>query len=1094
MRNTTYINAGAGSGKTYTLTHLLSEKLSANGGQLQPSQVILTTFTELAADEFREKARRALLSENNVEAASQMDSATMGTVHAVAFGFVRKFWYLLDYGANVQPITKTDEDYYMSQSLERIVSDGKHEDDLKNFRRFRDYYDIQEKDGKPDLFFWKKILHDVVEKMEYYNIDGVDTSIKRSIETLKSVFNEVEFTPEVRDGLLKYLSRYSMYVQTRNTEAARKQASAIEPFLKNGFDNIHKLSSVVSKLRDSPVGGSTSIEGACPGYTEFMKTANSLYASRSELKVLEPYVKSIFHMAMDWRTDFMAYKKRNHIISYNDMELLFLHLLETEDEVKEYVRSHYRLVLVDEFQDSNPIQLKIFNRLSELVAEEGGHSYWVGDPKQAIYGFRGADIELVNSVAGCFRFYDDAEIHAEEGENRLGSGRLTESWRSRAGLVNLTNSVFTGPFGRQGIKERLICLSPHTPQDTLAGNPFLGIWKSGEGRKENRYKCLALGVKKLIESGTHVHHGLQEEGAEPIQYKDVAILCRANDDCAVLISSLRTLGLPVSGAETDILSRVEVQFVVTLLRTIQDPRNKSTIADLRRLLLGESTENILKDRIAYLAGLPNAEGQEVEPEDDWCADAEWLKELSLRISEYKHLSISDMVRTIVYESNLPALCAKWGDPETRRQNLTTLQQMADDYDRRCLQMGFGSSINGFIDYLNSVEPDKNRDNQSNTVKVVTYHASKGLEWPVVVLTGLEKNSLKVATLIKRGVMTVRECVLKDAASREDPFAKSYFLHYFPNMVNSNSDPAPILTDRIVNMDMFKQQQKRVLNEECHLLYVGVTRAKDYLYTFAQAGKKLVWLSNIGIADSTAENPWVKAEFRTVAEDLRLPTDEDIPNVSKTFEMVVKPHQHTDNRATRYLSPSKLQDFEGYRSHRAWTETGYSISTAGWNADYDKIGSCIHDIFAVYRQGEETFNRDAAVRVIAGYGLANLLSGHIDAILASAQWLYATLQEKYPELTLDGILREYPFIRTLENGQTLRGEMDLVWTYVAADGNKHAILVDYKTFPGVDLNAHTPKYYAQLSAYAAALESEGVMVDEALVYYPVHGIIHELVKE
>jgi hypothetical protein len=54
-------------------------------------------------------------------------------------------------------------------------------------------------------------------------------------------------------------------------------------------------------------------------------------------------------------------------------------------------------------------------------------------------------------------------------------------------------------------------------------------------------------------------------------------------------------------------------------------------------------------------------------------------------------------------------------------------------------------------------------------------------------------------------------------------------------------------------------------------------------------------------------------------------------------------------------------------------------------------------------------------------------------------------------------------------------------------------VDYKTFPGVDLNAHTPQYYAQLSAYASALADEGIQVDAALIYYPVHGTIHKLVK-
>ena len=93
MRNVTYINAGAGSGKTYTLTKKLAEKLSEkdeNGKSvIMPSQVILTTFTELAAAEFREKARVQILEKGNFSAAAQMDSAAIGTVHSVALQFIK---------------------------------------------------------------------------------------------------------------------------------------------------------------------------------------------------------------------------------------------------------------------------------------------------------------------------------------------------------------------------------------------------------------------------------------------------------------------------------------------------------------------------------------------------------------------------------------------------------------------------------------------------------------------------------------------------------------------------------------------------------------------------------------------------------------------------------------------------------------------------------------------------------------------------------------------------------------------------------------------------------------------------------------------
>ena len=193
MRNVTYINAGAGPGKTYTLTKILAEKLSKK--EVKPSEVILTTFTELAAAEFKEKARQQILSTDNMEVASQMDCAAIGTVHSVALGFIKKFWFLLEYGADIQTISERDEDFYMSQSLARIASMPEHKSDLDNFRKFRDFFDILDSSNHPDHLFWQQHLNSVVEKMEYYGVDVVDISTQKSIETLRAVYtgNPVDY-------------------------------------------------------------------------------------------------------------------------------------------------------------------------------------------------------------------------------------------------------------------------------------------------------------------------------------------------------------------------------------------------------------------------------------------------------------------------------------------------------------------------------------------------------------------------------------------------------------------------------------------------------------------------------------------------------------------------------------------------------------------------------------------------------------------------------------------------------------------------------------------------------------------------------------
>jgi ATP-dependent exoDNAse (exonuclease V) beta subunit len=800
--------------------------------------------------------------------------------------------------------------------------------------------------------------------------------------------------------------------------------------------------------------------------------------SRTELNILKPYIEAIFRLAKVWRDDFVAYKQSKRLITYDDMESLFLHLLEDEEEVQEYVRTHYRLVMVDEFQDSNPVQLKIFNKLSELVAKAGGCSYWVGDPKQAIYGFRGSDTNLIQSVAGKFWFGDAEDTPAEVAAQGLHTQCLTESWRSRAVLVRLVNHVFERAFQADHIEERLVTLEPHFQEDDLS-TPAVGRWQLDKG---NDCNAIALRVKQMLDHADAypVHPDKLDKGTAPIRPKDIAILCRTNSTCGKMSAALRSVGVPVSVVEKDIKDRAEVQLVVTLLRFLQDAWDKHTVANLSRLLFGEDTETILRDRMAYLRTNPEV--------DEWRKNDERFISLQQTLRPLAHLAVPEMLQALIYELNLPALCAKWGEADIRRQNLATLQQLAQDYDQMCLQMGTATSINGFISYLNSVSVEPATDNQSDTVKVLTYHKSKGLEWSFVLLYDLDDESLQDNEFAKKNFMDVKEVERSDDSHpADDPFEKSYYLQYFPNILPTPNNKVPAgMLDLIIQQPLFQQLKASATGEARRVLYVGMTRAKDYLYTYSSGSRTFAyhWLEDANIPQDF---------LSPSAESLAVPSEDDIPAAPTTYTMVEKPETHQE-RPARYLSPSKIGQYNGYNAHRAWPEHGAPITTQGWGNDYARIGTCIHDLFAVYRHDDDAFNRQAARSVISGHGLSSQLSGHIEAILAAARWLHDTLQQKYPQLQPSGLQREHPFIQTLPNGQTLRGEMDLVWQYTAADGTPHVILVDYKTFPGVDLNAHTPQYYAQLSAYASALADEGIQVDAALIYYPVHGTIHELVKQ
>ena len=194
MKNITYINAGAGSGKTYTLTHKLAELLQ--NGDCAPSEVILTTFTELAASEFRQKARASLYEAKRPDIAAQLDAALIGTVHSVALRFVQKYWYLL--GNSPEPKVMTDDDMatYISQSLAAHLTPER----VDFFEQYTSYFGID----APD--FWRGELNSIIEQVNNYGID-LEASRQLSLDAVGQIFGGTQATVDAAllNQFLNYL-------------------------------------------------------------------------------------------------------------------------------------------------------------------------------------------------------------------------------------------------------------------------------------------------------------------------------------------------------------------------------------------------------------------------------------------------------------------------------------------------------------------------------------------------------------------------------------------------------------------------------------------------------------------------------------------------------------------------------------------------------------------------------------------------------------------------------------------------------------------------------------------------------------------------
>ncbi|MBQ3794452.1 MAG: PD-(D/E)XK nuclease family protein, partial [Lachnospiraceae bacterium] len=488
--------------------------------------------------------------------------------------------------------------------------------------------------------------------------------------------------------------------------------------------------------------------------------------------------------------------------------------------------------------------------------------------------------------------------------------------------------------------------------------------------------------------------------------------------------------------------------------------------------------------------------------------AEKIADLTAFTERYQSLSVYDTVVAICEELDLSNIVEKWGDATQRRHNLSTVVNMAKTYDDMCLQMGLGSSILGFINYLTITKPENKTDNWANTIKVLTYHRSKGLEWPVVILYELWKDFVNDDDLTKKNFCGVNVCELDE---KVDIFNRKHYINLFPWGIGGSGNLPLLMQEAITKlkpsdeeepheikeddfeMKLYGQIWKQAREEAIRLLYVGVTRAKDMLVSLTSVGNVPVWPEVLEL-EVDIEYPFGDGHnefFEKLEESMYAEEEDENPKYRQTTNVPA-----INDAPLLQVSPSTIVDFENpFTRNEEAAEAGERIIDmsmfSGEQSDAVK-GSCIHNFFAVYKHGDDKENVKLATQTLDNYGFPSVVLEQKEKLIASIKWLYDYLTSAYGPATR--IERECPLLYPLPSGQILRGEIDLQW-YYEKDGEEKCVLIDYKTFPGKrnELEKHTEKYYPQLSAYHAALTGSDVKVTDTLIYYPVQAHVRRLLK-
>ncbi|MBK8195761.1 MAG: UvrD-helicase domain-containing protein [Lewinellaceae bacterium] len=839
--NIEVLSAGAGSGKTYTLTGRMVELLK---GGVRPAGIMATTFTQKAAAELQDRVRVRLLEAGMTEAANELGEALIGTVHSIGTRLLQRFAFEAGVSPLVEIIAENDGQRLFNESLSQVLTTQR----IEQMNVLADRLGLTKK-TQNGTYDWRRVIRELTDVARANNFSKavLQASKQRSWESFERLLPPVQNTDAVtwNNRLLTAIDQTVAALDANEADSTKVTRDAAE-VLRN-FQNQLKYRGELYwhewvKIAKTNPGAKS---------RDLVEALQTLALSHDEHRQFREDVKGFIDLVFDIATDaldeYEQYKKKRGLIDYTDMETYVSRLLRV-DTVRETLARELDLLLVDEFQDTSPIQLDIFLRISRLAR----HSIWVGDPKQSIYGFRGAEPALMQAIINA-----TGGIKAEN--------ILKKSWRSRPDIVYAVNAIFTRAFSdmppEQVVLEPAFNPDP-TPDPSTDGrgdptrnalgsaSPLPSVEGSGVGlslihwhfRSELDERkvpgqpwfdnCIADQISVMLQRKVLIYNKKRTK-MRPVRPGDIAVLCRSNKGCRDMADALHRAGLKAAISRAGLLETPEAKLALACLKYLLTPSDALSIAEILLLTGAMDLEAIVGSRIAFLDAVRSEQTRYHNWENEGVL--RHLAELRPRTAD---LSASEILNLVLDELDLRRIAVRLGTPSQRLDNLDRLRKYALDYESACQRLHSAASLGGFLLWLNDLaagEGDEQGSGESDdAVKVLTYHRSKGLEYPVAICHNLNQN-------LKEQIWGINLVAETDAPDLDDILGNRWLRFW----INPYADQlrGTRLEETLLQTPEWAQATRTALDEEARLLYVGLTRARDYLVfpTNAQGTK---WLNRV----------------------------------------------------------------------------------------------------------------------------------------------------------------------------------------------------------------------------------------------------------
>ncbi len=884
---TLLVSAAAGSGKTRVLVERLFRYVMEEKADVDDFLII--TFTRAAAAELRgriveELNKRLALSPQDGHLRRQLMRvyrADIKTIDSFCAGILRENIHLLEEDRQGNRLTadfrtldeneaallrqrtlqKVMEQYYENRldGGDTLLADtfgyGRSDEDLK--RLIEEIYDKIQSHAYPMKWlketrgFWENIPDDPAENP--YGRELLDQYAQKAAYCAKRLRHAVAQFRDIDDIMKAYGDHFLSVAQQFDAFAEPAQQGNWGAAAEKMVVFPPRLGAVRNKEVEEEKNAAKAVWDQSKDIAKELAAFFSVSAEEyiEDMRTMAPAMLDLLTLTEEFALCYREEKTRRNLADFSDQAHDTIHLLVEEDgtptALGEAVSARYLEIMVDEYQDTNEVQ----NRIFAAVSKQQKNLFLVGDVKQSIYRFRLADPGIFLKKYKEFAHCEDAA----EGEPR--KLLLSKNYRSRAGVLDAVNFVFENILSARmgemeyGDEERLYAGNEgYTPQPECRTEfHYIAMpWRQQGTRKLKRQCAEARFVAQRIAELLSEGYGVQgEEGMRPVRPEDIVILMRApGSRIHDYRSALEERGIPCStdGGGGSFFETMEIAVTFQLLQLLDNPRQDvPLISVLSSPLFGFTPDRLAAIRAVdrqsdFYDALAAAEGEDVQ---------DFLQRLRDLRALAKDRSVSEILSILYDEWNLPGVFGAMEGGAARRENLFTLLEHARRFESAGYRglFAFTSQLRQQLEQGKA--PVSAAKSGSGGVRIMSIHKSKGLEFPVVFLADLSHAF---------STQDFREMVLVHPQLGLGPLCIDLARRIkFPTL------------PRLAIEARLKREMKA---EEMRILYVAMTRAREKLIMVSSVSGGEKRLGTLLATSSLPVDPEVVGDGKNLGDWVMMP--------------------------------------------------------------------------------------------------------------------------------------------------------------------------------------------------------------------------------